>query len=154
MSNEKRPYKGGHGKPGHSGKPGNGKFGQGNAQGEGGAKRKRRRRSGSGTGSGVSEQNRHQNQRSQNQRSQGRPQKWDDNSRNESRTGRRFDGLTSVERAARRAKTEHDDTKRGGGGTLRTLAHRRHRTRNRLRRTAIRGGIRRLREPRTAQGNS
>ena len=26
MSNEKRPYKGGHGKPGHSGKPGNGKF--------------------------------------------------------------------------------------------------------------------------------
>ena len=134
MSNEKRPYKGGHGKPGHSGKPGNGKFSQGGGQGygqsEGGAKRKRRRRSGSG--SGVNEQNRQQsqNQRSQNQRSQGRPQKWDDNSRGdkkrfenrgenraESRTGRRFDGLTSVERAARRAKTEHDDTKRGGGGT-------------------------------------
>ena len=151
MSNEKRPYKGGHGKPGHagngkpghSGKPGNGKFSQGNSnqgggqgygQGEGGAKRKRRRRSGSGAG--VNEQNRqqNQNQRSQNQRSQGRPQKWDDNSRGdkkrfenrgenrndsraESRTGRRFDGLTSVERAARRAKTAHDDTKRGGGGT-------------------------------------
>jgi len=138
MSNEKRPYKGGHGKPGHAGngKPGNGKFSQGSGQGkfnqgggqgEGGAKRKRRRRSGAGNGSssGVSEQNRQQsqnsqraqNQRSQNQSSQGRPQKWDDNSRPESRTGRRFDGLTSVERAARRAKTEHDDTKRGGGGT-------------------------------------
>ena len=132
MSNEKRPYKGGHGKPGHSGKPGNGKFSQGNGQGkfnqgsgqgEGGAKRKRRRRSGAGNGSssGVSEQNRQQSQnsqRSQGQRSQNsRPQKWDDNSRSESRTGRRFDGLTSVERAARRAKTEHDDTKRGGGGT-------------------------------------
>ena len=115
MSNEKRPYKGGHGKPG------NGKFSQGSGQGEGGAKRKRRRRSGtgSGSGSGVSDQNRQQsqNQRSQGQRSQGRPQKWEDNSRPESRTGRRFDGLTSVERAARRAKTEHDDTKRGGGGT-------------------------------------
>ena len=131
MSNEKRPYKGGHGKPGHSGKPGNGKFsqgnsnqggGQGNGQSEGGAKRKRRRRSGSG--SGVNEQNRQQSQNSQ------RSQKWDNNSRGdkkrfenrgenrgESRTGRRFDGLTSVERAARRAKTEHDDTKRGGGGT-------------------------------------
>ncbi len=72
----------------------------------------------------MSEQNRQQsqnsqraqNQRSQNQSFQGRPQKWDDNSRGESRTesrtGRRFDGLTSVERAARRAKTEHDDTKR------------------------------------------
>ena len=155
MSNEKRPYKGGHGKPGHAGngKPGNGKFSQGSGQGkfnqgsgqgEGGAKRKRRRRSGAGNGSGagVSEQNRQQsqnsqraqNQRSQNQSSQGRPQKWDDNSRGdkkrfenrgenrndsraESRTGRRFDGLTSVERAARHAKTEHDDTKRGGGGT-------------------------------------
>ncbi|MBD9232774.1 MAG: 16S rRNA methyltransferase, partial [Rothia mucilaginosa] len=122
MSNEKRPHKGGHGKPGHSGKPGNGKFNQGSGQGEGGAKRKRRRRSGAGngSGSGVSEQNlqRSQNsQRAQNQQSQGRPQKWDDSSRNESRTGRRFDGLTSVERAARRAKTEHDDTKRGGGGT-------------------------------------
>ena len=125
MSNEKRPYKGGHGKPGH-GNTGNGKFNQSGGQGEGGAKRKRRRRS--GTGSGVNEQNRQnsqrgQNQRSQNQRSQGRPQKWDDNSRpeshTESRTGRRFDGLTSVERAARRAKTEHDDTKRGGGGTSR-----------------------------------
>ena len=133
MSNEKRPYKGGHGKSGHSG---NGKFnqgkpnqggGQGYGQGEGGAKRKRRRRSGAGTGSGVSEQNRQQsqnsersqNQRSQNHCSQSRPQKWDDNSRPESRTGRRFDGLTSVERAARRAKTEHDDTKRGGGGTSR-----------------------------------
>ena len=126
MSNEKRPYKGGHGKPGH-GNTGNSKFnqggGQGYDQGEGGAKRKRRRRSGSGAG--VSEQNRQQsqNQRSQNQRAQGRPQKWDDNprpeSRPESRTGRRFDGLTSVERAARRAKTEHDDTKRGGGGTSR-----------------------------------
>ena len=135
MSNEKRPYKGGHSKPGHSGKPGNGKFGQGSGQGkfnqgggqgEGGAKRKRRRRSGAGngSGSGVGEQNRQQNQNSQ------RPQKWDNNSRGdkkrfenrgenraESRTGRRFDGLTSVERAARRAKTEHDDTKRGGGGT-------------------------------------
>lgn len=122
MSNEKRPHKGGHGKPGHSGKPGNGKFNQGSGQGEGGTKRKRRRRSGAGngSGSGVSEQNlqRSQNsQRAQNQQSQGRPQKWDDSSRNESRTGRRFDGLTSVERAARRAKTEHDDTKRGGGGT-------------------------------------
>ena len=134
MSNEKRPYKGGHGKSGHAGngKPGNGKFSQGSGQGEGGAKRKRRRRSGAGNGSssGVSEQNRQQSQnsqrtqnqrsqgqRSQNQSSQGRPQKWDDNSRSESRTGRRFDGLTSVERAARRAKTEHDDTKRGGGGT-------------------------------------
>ena len=138
MSNEKRPYKGGHGNPGHSGKPGNGKFSQGNSnqsggQGEGGAKRKRRRRSGSG--SGVNEQNRQQSQNSQ------RSQKWDNNSRPESRTGRRFDGLTSVERAARRAKTAHDDTKRGGGGTLRTLAYRRHRTRNRLRRTALRGGI-------------
>ena len=127
MSNEKRPHKGGHGKPGHAGngKPGNGKFSQGSGQGkfnqgsgqgEGGAKRKRRRRSGSGNGSGAGEQN--------------RQQKWDNNSRGdkkrfenrgenraESRTGRRFDGLTSVERAARRAKTEHDDTKRGGGGT-------------------------------------
>ena len=96
MSNEKRPYKGGHGKPG------NGKFSQGSGQGEGGAKRKRRRRSGtgSGSGSGVSDQNRQQsqNQRSQGQRSQGRPQKWEDNSRPESRTGRRFDGLTSVAR--------------------------------------------------------
>ncbi len=115
MSNEKRPYKGGHGKPGHAGngKPGNGKFSQGGGQGygqsEGGAKRKRRRRSGSG--SGVNEQNRQQSQNSQ------RSQKWDNNSRPESRTGRRFDGLTSVERAARRAKTAHDDTKRGGGGT-------------------------------------
>lgn len=142
MSNEKRPYKGGHGKPGHAGngKPGNGKssqgsgqgkFNQGSGQGEGGAKRKRRRRSGAGngSGSGVSEQNRQQsqssqraqNQRSQNQSSQSRPQKWDDNSRSESRTesrtGRRFDGLTSVERAERRAKTAHEDTKRGGGGT-------------------------------------
>lgn len=120
MSNEKRPYKGGYGKPGHAGNAGKGKFNQG----EGGAKRKRRRRSGAGNGSGVSEQNRQQSQnsqRAQNQRSQGRPQKWDGNSRSESRsesrTGRRFDGLTSVERAARRAKTEHDDTKRGGGGT-------------------------------------
>ncbi len=53
MSNEKRPYKGEHGKPGHAGngKPGNGKFSQGSGQGkfnqgggqgEGGAKRKRR----------------------------------------------------------------------------------------------------------------
>lgn len=136
MSNEKRPHKGGHGKPGHSGKPGNGKFnqgkpnqgkshqggGQGYGQSEGGAKRKRRRRSGAGngSGSGVSEQNRQQSQnsqRAQNQQSQGRPQKWDDNSRSESRTGRRFDGLTSVERAERRAKTAHEDTKRGGGGT-------------------------------------
>lgn len=122
MSNEKRPHKGGHGKPGHSGKPGNGKFNQGSGQGEGGAKRKRRRRSGAGngSGSGVSEQNRQQSQnsqRAQNQQSQGRPQKWDDSSRNESRTGHRFDGLTSVERAARRAKTAHEDTKRGGGGT-------------------------------------
>lgn len=136
MSNEKRPHKGGYGKPGHSGKPGNGKFnqgkpnqgkshqggGQGYGQGEGGAKRKRRRRSGAGngSGSGVSEQNRQQSQnsqRAQNQQSQGRPQKWDDNSRSESRTGRRFDGLTSVERAERRAKTAHEDTKRGGGGT-------------------------------------
>ena len=152
MSNEKRPYKGGHGKPGHAGDAGNGKFNQGSGQGEGGAKRKRRRRSGSGNGSGAGEQNRQQsqnsertqNQRSQNQRSQnqssqsqrsqGRQQKWDNNSRDdkkrfeprgenrhenraESRTGRRFDGLTSVERAARRAKTEHEDTKRGGGGT-------------------------------------
>ena len=152
MSNEKRPYKGGHGKPGHAGDAGNGKFNQGSGQGEGGAKRKRRRRSGSGNGSGAGEQNRQQsqnsertqNQRSQNQRSQnqssqsqrsqGRQQKWDNNSRGdkkrfeprgenrhenraESRTGRRFDGLTSVERAARRAKTEHEDTKRGGGGT-------------------------------------
>lgn len=136
MSNEKRPHKGGHGKPGHSGKPGNGKFnqgkpnqgkshqggGQGYGQSEGGAKRKRRRRSGAGngSGSGVSEQNCQQSQnsqRAQNQQSQGRPQKWDDNSRSESRTGRRFDGLTSVERAERRAKTAHEDTKRGGGGT-------------------------------------
>ena len=165
MSNEKRPYKGGNGKPGHAGngKPGNGKFSQGSGQGkfnqgsgqgEGGAKRKRRRRSGSGNGSGAGEQNRQQsqnsertqNQRSQNQRSQnqssqsqrsqGRPQKWDDNSRGdkkrfeprgenrhenraESRTGRRFDGLTSSERAERRAKTAHEDTKRGGGGASR-----------------------------------
>lgn len=160
MSNEKRPHKGGHGKPGHAGngKPGNGKFNQGSGQGkfnqgsgqgEGGAKRKRRRRSGSGNGSGAGEQNRQQsqnsertqNQRSQNQssqsqRSQGRPQKWDDNSRGdkkrfeprgenhhenraESRANRRFDGLTSVERAARRAKTAHEDTKRGGGGASR-----------------------------------
>ena len=133
MSNEKRPYKGGHGKPGHAGngKPGNGKFGRGGfnqagdqGNGQGGAKRKRRRRSGSGNGSGVGEQNRQQNQNSQ------RPQKWDNNSRGgkkrfenrgenraESRTGRRFDGLTSVERAERRAKTAHEDTKRGGGGT-------------------------------------
>lgn len=122
MSNEKRPHKGGHGKPGHSGKPGNGKFNQGSGQGEGGTKRKRRRRSGAGngSGSGVSEQNRQQSQnsqRAQNQQSQGRPQKWDDNSRSESRTGRRFDGLTSSERAERRAKTAHEDTKRGGGGT-------------------------------------
>ena len=65
MSNEKRPHKGGHGKPGHSGKPGNGKFNQGSGQGEGGAKRKRRRRSGAGngSGSGVSEQNRQQSQK-------------------------------------------------------------------------------------------
>ena len=141
MSNEKRPYKGGNGKPGHAGngKPGNGKFSQGSGQGEGGAKRKRRRRSGSGNGSGVSEQNRQQSQnsqRSQNQSSQGRPQKWDNNSRGdkkrfeprgenrhenraESRTGRRFDGLTSSERAERRAKTAHEDTKRGGGGASR-----------------------------------
>ena len=121
MSNEKRPYKAGHGKPGH-GNAGNGKFnqggGQGYAQGEGGAKRKRRRRSGAGNGSGVSEQNRQQSQNRQ--RSQNsRPQKWDDNSRPESRTGRRFDGLTSSERAERRAKTEHDDAKRGGGGASR-----------------------------------
>ena len=36
MSNEKRPYKGGHGKPGHAGngKPGNGKFSQGSGQGK------------------------------------------------------------------------------------------------------------------------
>lgn len=119
MSNEKRPHKGGHGKPG------NGKFSQGGGQGygqsEGGAKRKRRRRSGSGNGSGAGEQNRQQsqNQRSQGQRSQNRPQKWDDNSRGESRTGRRFDGLTSVERAERRAKAAHEDTKRGGGGASR-----------------------------------
>ena len=160
MSNEKRPYKGGNGKPGHAGngKPGNGKFiqgsgqgkfNQGSGQGEGGAKRKRRRRSGSGNGSGAGEQNRQQsqnsqrsqnqraqNQRSQNQSSQGRQQKWDNNSRGdkkrfeprgenrhenraESRTGRRFDGLTSVERAERRAKTAHEDTKRGGGGASR-----------------------------------
>ena len=160
MSNEKRPYKGGNGKPGHAGngKPGNGKFiqgsgqgkfNQGSGQGEGGAKRKRRRRSGSGNGSGAGEQNRQQsqnsqrsqnqraqNQRSQNQSSQGRQQKWDNNSRGdkkrfepcgenrrenraESRTGRRFDGLTSSERAERRAKTAHEDTKRGGGGASR-----------------------------------
>ena len=160
MSNEKRPYKGGHGKSGHAGngKPGNGKFiqgsgqgkfNQGSGQGEGGAKRKRRRRSGSGNGSGAGEQNRQQsqnsqrsqnqraqNQRSQNQSSQGRQQKWDNNSRGdkkrfeprgenrhenraESRTGRRFDGLTSSERAERRAKTAHEDTKRGGGGASR-----------------------------------
>ena len=128
MSNEKRPYKGGHGKPGHAGngKPGNGKFGpdkfgrggfnQAGDQGQGGAKRKRRRRSGSGNGSGAGEQN--------------RQQKWDNNSRGdkkrfenrgenraESRANRRFDGLTSVERAERRAKAAHEDTKRGGGGT-------------------------------------
>lgn len=150
MSNEKRPHKGGNGKPGHAGngKPGNGKFSQGSGQGkfnqgsgqgEGGAKRKRRRRSGAGSGSGVSEQNRQQSQnsqRSQNQSSQGRQQKWDNNSRGdkkrfeprgenrhenraESRTGRRFDGLTSSERAERRAKTAHEDTKRGGGGASR-----------------------------------
>lgn len=141
MSNEKRPYKGGNGKPGHAGngKPGNGKFSQGSGQGEGGAKRKRRRRSGSGNGSGAGEQNRQQSQnsqRSQNQSSQGRQQKWDNNSRGdkkrfeprgenrhenraESRTGRRFDGLTSSERAERRAKTAHEDTKRGGGGASR-----------------------------------
>ena len=69
MSNEKRSYKGGHGKPGHAGngKPGNGKFSQGSGQGKGGAKRKRRRRSGAsnGSGSGVSEQNRQQSQNSQ-----------------------------------------------------------------------------------------
>ena len=129
MSNEKRPYKGGHGKPGHAGngKPGNGKFSQGggqgkfnqgSGQGEGGAKRKRRRRSGAGNGSGAGEQN--------------RQQKWDNNSRGdkkrfenrgenraESRANRRFDGLTSVERAERRAKTAHEDTKRGGGGASR-----------------------------------
>ena len=129
MSNEKRPHKGGNGKPGHAGngKPGNGKFGQGSGQGkfnqgggqgEGGAKRKRRRRSGSGNGSGAGEQN--------------RQQKWDNNSRGdkkrfenrgenraESRANRRFDGLTSVERAERRAKAAHEDTKRGGGGASR-----------------------------------
>lgn len=141
MSNEKRSYKGGYGKPGNGGngkfgsdKFGRGGFNQAGGQGndEGGAKRKRRRRSGSGNASGVSEQNRqqNQNQRSQNQRSQGRPQKWDDKSRGdkkrfenrgenraESRANRRFDGLTSSERAERRAKAAHDDTKRGGGGT-------------------------------------
>ena len=136
MSNEKRPYKGGHGKPGHAGngKPRNGKFGpdkfgrggfnQAGDQGQGGAKRKRRRRSGSGSGAG--EQNRQQDQNSQ------RSQKWDNNSRGdkerfenrgenraESRANRRFDGLTSVERAERRAKTAHEDTKRGGGGASR-----------------------------------
>lgn len=130
MSNEKRPYKGGHGKPGHAGngKPGNGKFGpdkfgrggfnQAGDQGQGGAKRKRRRRSGSGNGSDAGEQN--------------RQQKWDNNSRGdkkrfenrgenraESRANRRFDGLTSVERAERRAKAAHEDTKRGGGGASR-----------------------------------
>ena len=132
MSNEKRPYKGGHGKPGHSGKPGNGKFGpdkfgrggfnqagdQGN--GQGGAKRKRRRRSGSGNGSGAGEQNRQQkwdnNSRGDKKRFEPRGENRHEN-RAESRTGRRFDGLTSVERAERRAKTEHEDTKRGGGGT-------------------------------------
>ena len=128
MSNEKRPHKGGNGKPGHTGngKPGNGKFSQdkfgrggfnqAGDQGQGGAKRKRRRRSGSGNGSGAGEQN--------------RQQKWDNNSRGdkkrfenrgenraESRANRRFDGLTSVERAERRAKAAHEDTKRGGGGT-------------------------------------
>ena len=136
MSNEKRPHKGGHGKPGHSGKPGNGKFGpdkfgrggfnqagdQGN--GQGGAKRKRRRRSGSGNGSGAGEQNRQQkwdnNSRGDKKRFEPRGENRFENrgeNRAESRTGRRFDGLTSVERAERRAKTEHDDTKRGGGGT-------------------------------------
>ena len=36
MSNEKRPYKGGRGKPGHAGngKPGNGKSSQGSGQGK------------------------------------------------------------------------------------------------------------------------
>ena len=48
MSNEKRPYKGGHGKPGHSGKPGNGKFGQGSGQG------KFNQGSGQGDGAGKS----------------------------------------------------------------------------------------------------
>ena len=136
MSNEKRPHKGGHGKPGHSGKPGNGKFGpdkfgrggfnqagdQGN--GQGGAKRKRRRRSGSGNGSGAGEQNRQQkwdnNSRGDKKRFEPRGENRFENrgeNRAESRTGRRFDGLTSVERAARRAKTAHEDTKRGGGGT-------------------------------------
>ena len=47
MSNEKRPYKGGHGKPGHAGngKPGNGKFSQGSGQGK--------FNQGSGQGEGV-----------------------------------------------------------------------------------------------------
>ena len=123
MSNEKRPYKGGHGKFGPD-KFGRGGFNQAGDQGQGGAKRKRRRRSGSGSGAGE----------------QNRQQKWDNNSRGdkkrfeprgenrfenrgenraESRTGRRFDGLTSVERAERRAKTAHEDTKRGGGGASR-----------------------------------
>lgn len=138
MSNEKRPHKGGHGNPGHSGKPGNGKFGpdkfgrggfnqagdQGSGQGEGGAKRKRRRRSGSGNGSGAGEQNRQQkwdnNSRGDKKRFEPRGENRFENrgeNRAESRTGRRFDGLTSVERAERRAKTAHEDTKRGGGGT-------------------------------------
>ena len=133
MSNEKRPYKGGHGKPGHAGngKPGNGKFNQGSGQGkfnqgsgqgEGGAKRKRRRRSGSGNGSGAGEQNRQQkwdnNSRGDKKRFEPRGENRHEN-RAESRTGRRFDGLTSVERAERRAKTAHEDTKRGGGGASR-----------------------------------
>ena len=123
MSNEKRPHKGGYGKPGNggNGKPGNGKFSQGNGQGEGGAKRKRRRRS----GSGVNEQNRQQkwdnNSRGDKKRfeSRGDKKRFENRGENraESRTNRRFDGLTSSERAERRAKAAHDDTKRGGGGT-------------------------------------
>ena len=133
MSNEKRPYKGGHGKPGHAGngKPGNGKFSQGKpnqgtGQGEGGAKRKRRRRSGSGNGSGAGEQNRQQkwdnNSRGDKKRFEPRGENRFENrgeNRAESRANRRFDGLTSVERAARRAKAAHEDTKRGGGGASR-----------------------------------
>ena len=133
MSNEKRPHKGGNGKPGHAGngKPGNGKFNQGSGQGkfnqgsgqgEGGAKRKRRRRSGSGNGSGAGEQNRQQkwdnNSRGDKKRFEPRGENRHEN-RAESRTGRRFDGLTSSERAERRAKTAHEDTKRGGGGASR-----------------------------------
>ena len=105
-----------------------------------GPKRKRRRRSGGGSATnsghgsahGADSQKRQQpgcrdeNSRTPHARgaeSRGRGGRGENRTaenraenRGEARTGRRFDGLTSVERAARRAKTAHKDTKRGGGG--------------------------------------